>query len=154
MFCSLQLIGKLEEKCSSLPPNYKKALSAGADDIIHSTLRDVGIFYDDGTMGATSLLTAWTPLGVLFRGEGRMGQEMENKAYLLGLKYFNPFGFVSGCAHLCFYFSDRKFVRILMHFWYLTSAWLPEDLELPGTRMFKVSDDNEEPERLLGAIYE
>lgn len=43
---SLQLVGKLEEKCSLLPANYKKALSADPDKIMHTTLGDVGIFYD------------------------------------------------------------------------------------------------------------
>lgn len=41
-----------------------------------------------------------------------------------------------------------------MHFWYLTSAWLPDDLELPETRLFKIAGENEATERLLGAIYE
>lgn len=41
------MIGKLEEKCSVLPSNYKKALSADPDEIMYTTPGDVGIFYDD-----------------------------------------------------------------------------------------------------------
>ncbi|XP_035812323.1 m-AAA protease-interacting protein 1, mitochondrial [Amphiprion ocellaris] len=94
------LIGKLEEKCSSLPSDYKKALSADPDEIMYTTPGDVGIFYDD---------------------------------------------------------NGRKFVSILMRFWYLTSAQLPDE-SMEGTRIFKVAigDGEEEPEtkRLLTAIYE
>ncbi|XP_029967551.1 m-AAA protease-interacting protein 1, mitochondrial [Salarias fasciatus] len=94
------LVGKLQEKCSLLPPNYKKALSADPDDIMYTTPGDVGIFYDD---------------------------------------------------------NGRKFVSILMRFWYLTSARLPDD-SMEGTRLFKVSigegTEEEETKRLLTAIYE
>ncbi|XP_013873269.1 m-AAA protease-interacting protein 1, mitochondrial isoform X2 [Austrofundulus limnaeus] len=89
------LIGKLEQQWSSLPPSCKKALSAGPEGIVSTTLRDVGIFYD----------------------------------------------------------NDRKFVRILMHFWYLASASLPEDLALNGVHVSAGTDD-EEPKRLRCAIYE
>ncbi|KAI4877973.1 hypothetical protein NFI96_020742 [Prochilodus magdalenae] len=57
------------------------------------------------------------------------------------------------------YYDDngRKFVSILMRFWYLTSAHLPED-SMEGARVFKVAigGDGEEPEtkRLLTANYE
>lgn len=44
---SSQLIGKLQDKCSSLPSNHKKALSADSDEIMHTTPADVGIYYDD-----------------------------------------------------------------------------------------------------------
>ncbi|XP_028249736.1 m-AAA protease-interacting protein 1, mitochondrial [Parambassis ranga] len=94
------VIGKLEEKCSVLPSNYKKALSADPDEIMYTTPGDVGIFYDD---------------------------------------------------------NGRKFVSILMRFWYLTSAQLPDD-SMEGTRFFKVAIKGEEREpetkRLLTAIYE
>lgn len=56
------------------------------------------------------------------------------------------------------YYDDngRKFVSILMRFWYLTSARLPDD-SLEGTRVFQVALGGEgEPEkkRLLTANYE
>lgn len=44
---SLQLIGKLEEKCNLLPSTHKKALSADPDEIMYTTPGDVGIYYDD-----------------------------------------------------------------------------------------------------------
>lgn len=44
---SFQLIGKLEEKCNSLPSSHKKALSAESEEIMYATPRDVGIYYDD-----------------------------------------------------------------------------------------------------------
>ncbi|KAK5609296.1 hypothetical protein CRENBAI_012834 [Crenichthys baileyi] len=92
------LIGKLEEKCTSLPSNYKQALSADPDEIMYTTPGDVGIFYDD---------------------------------------------------------NGRKFVSILMRFWYLTNARLPDD-SMEGTRIFKVDleDGEGETKRLLTAIYE
>uniref|UniRef100_A0A3P9C9V9 Matrix AAA peptidase interacting protein 1 n=1 Tax=Maylandia zebra TaxID=106582 RepID=A0A3P9C9V9_9CICH len=48
-----------------------------------------------------------------------------------------------------------KFVSILMRFWYLTSARLPED-SMEGTRIFQMAIGEGEPEtkRLLTAIYE
>ncbi|XP_072252627.1 m-AAA protease-interacting protein 1, mitochondrial [Leuresthes tenuis] len=53
--------------------------------------------------------------------------------------------------------NGRKFVSILMRFWYLTSAQLSDD-SMQGTRMFKVAigEGEGEPEtkRLLTAIYE
>ncbi|KAK1797668.1 hypothetical protein P4O66_008039 [Electrophorus voltai] len=52
--------------------------------------------------------------------------------------------------------NGRKFVSILMRFWYLTSAHLPEDT-MEGTRTFQVAlGDGEKPEskRLLTANYE
>lgn len=42
-----QLIGKLKDKCSSLPSSHQKALSADADEIMYTTPGDVGIYYDD-----------------------------------------------------------------------------------------------------------
>ncbi|XP_064831760.1 m-AAA protease-interacting protein 1, mitochondrial-like isoform X2 [Oncorhynchus masou masou] len=56
------------------------------------------------------------------------------------------------------YYDDdgRKFVNILMRYWYLTSARLPEE-SLEGTRIFQVAIGGEgEPEtkRLLTANYE
>ncbi|XP_040913324.1 m-AAA protease-interacting protein 1, mitochondrial [Toxotes jaculatrix] len=56
------------------------------------------------------------------------------------------------------YYDDngRKFVSILMRFWYLTSAHLPEDT-LEGTRIFQVAISGEgqaETKRLLTANYE
>ncbi|XP_037136451.1 m-AAA protease-interacting protein 1, mitochondrial [Syngnathus acus] len=93
------LIGKLEEKCSLLPPSYKTALSARPDELMYSTPGDVGIYYDD---------------------------------------------------------TGRRFVSILMRFWYLTSAHLPEDT-LEGTRVFQVAIGGEreaESKRLLTANYE
>ncbi|KAM8857482.1 m-AAA protease-interacting protein 1, mitochondrial isoform X1 [Synchiropus splendidus] len=55
------------------------------------------------------------------------------------------------------YYDDdgRKFVSILMRFWYLTSARLPDD-SLEGTKIFKVAIGNVEGEtkRLLTANYE
>ncbi|XP_066543088.1 m-AAA protease-interacting protein 1, mitochondrial isoform X2 [Hoplias malabaricus] len=57
------------------------------------------------------------------------------------------------------YYDDngRKFVSILMRFWYLTSAHLPED-SMEGARVFQVAigGDGEKPEskRLLTANYE
>lgn len=54
-----------------------------------------------------------------------------------------------------FTFPGRKFVSILMRFWYLTSACLPED-SMEGTRIFQMAIGEGEPEtkRLLTAIYE
>ncbi|XP_005939866.1 m-AAA protease-interacting protein 1, mitochondrial [Astatotilapia calliptera] len=51
--------------------------------------------------------------------------------------------------------NGRKFVSILMRFWYLTSARLPED-SMEGTRIFQMAIGEGEPEtkRLLTAIYE
>ncbi|XP_030642160.1 m-AAA protease-interacting protein 1, mitochondrial [Chanos chanos] len=52
--------------------------------------------------------------------------------------------------------SGRKFVSILMRFWYLTSARLPDD-SLEGTRVFQVQIGGEgeaETKRLLTANYE
>ncbi|KAM3608377.1 uncharacterized protein V6R79_024045 [Siganus canaliculatus] len=55
------------------------------------------------------------------------------------------------------YYDDngRKFVSILMRFWYLTSARLPDD-GLEGTRVFQVAfgDGEAETKRLLTANYE
>ncbi|XP_037394925.1 m-AAA protease-interacting protein 1, mitochondrial isoform X2 [Pygocentrus nattereri] len=57
------------------------------------------------------------------------------------------------------YYDDngRKFVSILMRFWYLTSAHLPED-SMEGARIFKmaIGGDGEKAEskRLLTANYE
>ena len=53
-------------------------------------------------------------------------------------------------------FPGRKFVSILMRFWYLTSARLPNDT-MEGTRVFQVDFGGEgeaETKRLLTAIYE
>lgn len=53
--------------------------------------------------------------------------------------------------------SGRKFVSILMRFWYLTSARIPED-DMEGARIFQVAigGEGERPEtkRLLTANYE
>lgn len=43
----LQLIGKLEQKCVSLPCSYQRALCAEPEDVMYTTPGDVGIFYDD-----------------------------------------------------------------------------------------------------------
>ncbi|KAK5861566.1 hypothetical protein PBY51_022951 [Eleginops maclovinus] len=55
------------------------------------------------------------------------------------------------------YYDDdgRKFVSILMRFWYLTSARIPDDT-MEGTRVFEVALGEGEPEtkRLLTAHYE
>ncbi|XP_017294114.1 m-AAA protease-interacting protein 1, mitochondrial [Kryptolebias marmoratus] len=50
--------------------------------------------------------------------------------------------------------EGRTFVCILMHFWYMTSVLLPEGMEIPGTRLFKVALENDEIKTLLGAVYE
>ncbi|MEQ2200350.1 hypothetical protein XENOCAPTIV_028029, partial [Xenoophorus captivus] len=71
------LIGKLEEKCTSLPSNYKKALSADPDEIMYTTPGDVGIFYDDNgsessvrteTMKAAAVAFYGAALGLLAVG--------------------------------------------------------------------------------------
>ncbi|XP_008402561.1 m-AAA protease-interacting protein 1, mitochondrial isoform X2 [Poecilia reticulata] len=92
------LIGKLEQKCGSLPSSHQRALCAEPEDVMYTMPGDVGIFYDD---------------------------------------------------------DGRKFVSILMRFWYLTSVGLPDDI-MEGTRMFTVSigDKEMEAKRLLTAIYE
>ena len=57
---------------------------------------------------------------------------------------------------LCVIVPGRKFVSILMRFWYLTSARIPED-GLKGTRVFQVSfgsEQNPETKTLLTANYE
>ncbi|XP_061697379.1 m-AAA protease-interacting protein 1, mitochondrial [Syngnathoides biaculeatus] len=93
------LIGKLEEKCSLLPPSHKMALSALPDELMYTTPGDVGIYYDD---------------------------------------------------------KGRRFVSILMRFWYLTSAHLPDE-PVEGTRIFQVAIGGEgeaESKRLLTANYE
>uniref|UniRef100_A0A3Q3M156 Matrix AAA peptidase interacting protein 1 n=1 Tax=Mastacembelus armatus TaxID=205130 RepID=A0A3Q3M156_9TELE len=56
------------------------------------------------------------------------------------------------------YYDDngRRFVSILMRFWYLTSARLPEDT-MEGTRVFQVAiggEEDAETKRLLTANYE
>nr|XP_046259727.1 m-AAA protease-interacting protein 1, mitochondrial [Scatophagus argus] len=56
------------------------------------------------------------------------------------------------------YYDDngRKFVSILMRFWYLTSARIPDD-GLEGTRVFQIATGEEgeaETKRLLTANYE
>ncbi|XP_078539831.1 m-AAA protease-interacting protein 1, mitochondrial [Lissotriton helveticus] len=56
------------------------------------------------------------------------------------------------------YYDDngRKFVSILMRFWYLTSANLPEESS-NGTKVFQIvlGDDNaKDSKRLLTANYE
>ncbi|XP_018534162.1 m-AAA protease-interacting protein 1, mitochondrial [Lates calcarifer] len=56
------------------------------------------------------------------------------------------------------YYDDngRKFVSILMRFWYLTSARLPDET-MEGTRIFQVAiggEEEAETKRLLTAIYE
>ncbi|KAB5576730.1 hypothetical protein PHYPO_G00201780 [Pangasianodon hypophthalmus] len=57
----------------------------------------------------------------------------------------------------CYENDGRKFVSILMRFWYLTSARLPEDT-MEGARIFQVviGKNGEKPEskRLLTANYE
>ncbi|KAK3568778.1 hypothetical protein QTP86_017419 [Hemibagrus guttatus] len=57
----------------------------------------------------------------------------------------------------CYENDGRKFVSILMRFWYLTSARLPED-KMEGARIFQVAigKNGEKPEskRLLTANYE
>ncbi|KAM4731465.1 m-AAA protease-interacting protein 1, mitochondrial isoform 5-T5 [Anableps anableps] len=59
------LIGKLEEKCASLPASCRSALSAEPEDIMYTTPGDVGIFYDDsGSRGSSpkeSLRTGPSP---------------------------------------------------------------------------------------------
>lgn len=57
-------------------------------------------------------------------------------------------------------YPGRKFVSILMRFWYLTSARLPDD-SLEGTRIFQVAiggegeeESESETKRLLTANYE
>lgn len=53
-------------------------------------------------------------------------------------------------------FAGRRFVSILMRFWYLTSAHIPED-SMEGTRVFQVDIGREretETKRLLTANYE
>ena len=53
-------------------------------------------------------------------------------------------------------FPGRKFVSILMRFWYLTSAHIPDD-NMEGTRIFQVAIGGEgeaETKRLLTANYE
>lgn len=53
--------------------------------------------------------------------------------------------------------SGRKYVSILMRFWYLTSARLPDE-SMEGARIFQVAvgGEGERPEtkRLLTANYE
>ncbi len=53
--------------------------------------------------------------------------------------------------------SGRKYVSILMRFWYLTSAGIPDD-STEGARIFQVTigGEGEKPEtkRLLTANYE
>lgn len=59
---SLQLIGKLEEKCNLLPLSYKKALSADPDEIMYTTPGDVGIYYDDNGEALLILVLSVSPL--------------------------------------------------------------------------------------------
>ncbi|XP_069471898.1 m-AAA protease-interacting protein 1, mitochondrial isoform X2 [Ambystoma mexicanum] len=56
------------------------------------------------------------------------------------------------------YYDDngRKFVSILMRFWYLTSVHLPEE-STDGTKVFQIvlgDDSAKDSKRLLTAIYE
>ncbi|XP_008402563.1 m-AAA protease-interacting protein 1, mitochondrial isoform X4 [Poecilia reticulata] len=61
------LIGKLEQKCGSLPSSHQRALCAEPEDVMYTMPGDVGIFYDDdGSKPAmsepfnrTSLLWFW-----------------------------------------------------------------------------------------------
>lgn len=59
--------------------------------------------------------------------------------------------------HVSSYISGRKFVSILMRFWYLTSARLPDDA-MEGAHIFQVaigkSGEKPERKRLLTANYE
>ncbi|XP_046903374.1 m-AAA protease-interacting protein 1, mitochondrial [Hypomesus transpacificus] len=92
------LIGKLKEKCSLLPPSHIQAISADPEEIMYTMPEDVGICYDD---------------------------------------------------------DGRKFVIILMRFWYLTSAELADDT-MEGARIFQISagEGDAKAKRLLTANYE
>ncbi|XP_052349895.1 m-AAA protease-interacting protein 1, mitochondrial isoform X1 [Oncorhynchus keta] len=124
------LIAKLEEKCALLPPSHLQALSADPEDLMYTTPGDVGICYDDDVIGSREL-----------EGEaakGRIGFGGDQRDIPAGARA-----------------TGRKFVSILMRYWYLTSARLPEESE--GTRIFQVAIGGEgEPEtkRLLTANYE
>lgn len=69
---SLQLISKLEEKCSLLPVSHKEALSADPEEIMYTTPGDVGIYYDDdGQHGGCVVLcggAAASPALLCFQG--------------------------------------------------------------------------------------
>ncbi|KAL3056771.1 hypothetical protein OYC64_019285 [Pagothenia borchgrevinki] len=61
-----------------------------------------------------------------------------------------------GDVRIYYHDDGRTFVSILMRFWYLTSARLPEDT-MEGTRVFQVALGEEgkaETKRLLSANYE
>lgn len=126
---SLQLIGKLEEKCNLLPLSHKKALSVDPDEIMYTTPGDVGIYYDDD--GQKRVSTVW-------------------RRHL-----FLPV-IVATFIWVILVFAGRRFVSILMRFWYLTSAHIPED-GVEGTRVFQVDIGREREtgtKTLLTANYE
>lgn len=51
-------------------------------------------------------------------------------------------------------FSERRFVRILMQFGYMTSVRLPDDVNFPGTWHMKIAGENDEEAEFLEAVYE
>ncbi|KTF79421.1 hypothetical protein cypCar_00045379, partial [Cyprinus carpio] len=121
------LIGKLEGKCAQLPLIHQRALSAESDEIMYTTTGDVGIYY--------SMIIAVRPSKLI-------PTQYSPRLFLMPAK-FNAF--------------RRKYVSILMRFWYLTSARLPDE-SVEGARIFPVAvgGEGERPEtkRLLTANYE
>lgn len=150
-----QLIGKLKEKCSSLPSSHQKALSADADEIMYTTPGDVGIYYDDNGKHLLSFtprkhLKSRSLWWLLAHCLSSFSHTTPNGYFLTMKQWFVCLLFYTVC------FSGRKFVSILMRFWYLTSARLPED-GLEGTRVFQVAiggEEETETKRLLTANYE
>lgn len=67
---SLQLIGKLEEKCNLLPLSHKKALSADPEEIMYTVPGDVGIYYDDNGQNERELL--WNFINLVAQREESM----------------------------------------------------------------------------------
>lgn len=93
-----------------------------------------------GVNKATSLWTKW--------------RNLTEQPDILCLKWTHYWSRVIKCEY--YSFPGRKFVTILMRFWYLTNARLPEDT-LEGTRVFQVAIGGEgeaETKRLLSANYE
>ncbi|XP_075685905.1 m-AAA protease-interacting protein 1, mitochondrial [Rhinoderma darwinii] len=91
-------------------------------------------------------------------------RELKEKCSVLSDNYRNALAadsdeiMYSFPGDVAIYYDDngRKFVRILMRFWYLTCADIPEE-ELEGTKVFQVVMGNEsekDNKRILTANYE
>ncbi|MGH0143344.1 UNVERIFIED_CONTAM: hypothetical protein FKN15_007406 [Acipenser sinensis] len=167
------VLERLQQQCPLLPQTHQQALAADMSDIMYTTPGDVGIYYDDnGRKFVSILMRFWyltsaqlpeeTPEGTkVFQVLERLQQQcpllpqthqQALAADMSDIMYTTP-------GDVGIYYDDngRKFVSILMRFWYLTSAQLPEETP-EGTKVFQVAfgeeERGEETKRLLTANYE